>query len=129
MANYAYNPTPFSGFTTGPWARSVSGMSFPQIGYFNNVSPEDAYSAFIRSANPSLASEDLMRKLYSNIRSQYTQNAYTNLDQSGNLTSVTNWLDYLKNYNWNKAFARYSPDVRNEATTNFYRPGVRTISF
>jgi hypothetical protein len=123
MPSYAYNGQS-SPFNMGPFAQAMAGNAPFTTGFYND-NPDLAWEDLIRRARPSNSATDMLRRMFGSVRDQWTNQQW---NEQVNMQPMTSFTDYVKNYNFNKEFARSSPNIRRENPSYFNRP-VRTISF
>lgn len=127
MPNYAYNrPTSFSGVSGTPFLDWANGLNPAARQSYENLymtSPGYGVQRFIDLIRPSNQNEELLRRMIPQIKDQWMNQWMENPSITGSFT------DFLGKYDFDRAFARINPQVRNERGGAFNRPGIRTLTF
>lgn len=124
--NYAIPGQPqYQDIRVNPWAQQVQGYTdYMQMAL--NESPRTALEEFLRIINPSQTAQATIRAIAPMMQGRWDMQ---NLEQGqAGAFQPTNWADYLRDFDYDREFARMAPSQRREEPQRF-TGRARTITY
>lgn len=109
---------------TNPWMQTLQNYSVADVSEMN-WEPYRGLEMFLQAARPSQSHGATARSMLEMMQQGWNTQTFQN-QQKG--IQGPDWVNYLKDYDWDREFARLIPQSRREQPSKFMRP-VRTITF
>jgi hypothetical protein len=109
---------------TNPWMQALKGYTQGQTVEMN-WSPYMGLEAFLQQSNPSQSGGATIRSMYDMMQQRYGLQSFNAMAKG---EQNPNWVDYLKDFDYGREFARLTPATRREQPQKFMRP-VRTVTY